>query len=95
VNRAVLLARISEVGPLRYTPAGLPAFDLSLEHESELEEAGQQRKVKARVRAVAFGAVAERIARQPVGSQWQFTGFLATPGNGQRLVLHIQEFQQT
>ena len=95
MNRAELLATITEAGPLRYTPAGLPALDLVLEHESDLEEAGQPRKVRARIRAVAFGATAERIARQAVGSQWQFTGFLATPGNSQRLVLHIQEFSST
>ncbi len=94
MNRAVLMAKIAEVRPLRQTPAGLPAIDFELEHESEIEEAGQTRAVRVKVKAIAFGATAERIARQPVGSQWQFTGFLATPGKSQRLVLHVQEFQQ-
>ncbi len=94
MNRAVLSARICEVGPLRHTPAGLPAYDLVLEHESQAMEAGQPRKVKAKAKAVAFGSVAERIAKQPLGSHWTFTGFLATPGAGHRLVLHIQDFQQ-
>ncbi len=93
-NRLVLSACIAEASPLRYTPAGLPALDLRLEHESELTEAGSQRQVKAALKAVAFGPMAETLARQPVGSQWRFTGFLANPRNGKHPVLHIQEFQQ-
>ncbi len=79
---------------MRYTPAGLPALDLRLEHASEIEEAGQQRQVKADVKTVAIGAVAERLAQIPLGSLWQFTGFLASPRNSKNIVLHIQNFQQ-
>jgi primosomal replication protein N len=94
VNQVVLTACIAEAAPLRYTPAGLPALDLRLEHESEVTEAGQPRQVKAAVKAVAIGSGAETLARQPVGSLWRFTGFLATPRNGKSTVLHIQAFQQ-
>ncbi len=93
-NELVLTACIAEVKPLRYTPAGLPALDIQLEHESWILEAGQERQVKAGVRAVAFGAMAERLARQAIGSVWRFSGFVATPRNGKSLVLHIQEFSQ-
>jgi len=79
---------------LRYTPAGLPALDLKLEHESMVPEAGQDRQVKASVKAVAFGALAERLAKQAIGSVWCFSGFVATPRNGKSLVFHIQEFSQ-
>jgi len=94
VNRTVLTACIAELQALRYTPAGLPALNFRLEHESKLQEDGQVRQVKASVKAVAIGAIAERIQKQPLGSVWQFSGFLATPRNGQSLVFHIQEFQQ-
>lgn len=93
-NQVVLSACIAEVNALRYTPAGLPAIDLRLEHESEMQEAGGKRQVKAALKAVAFGSMAERLSRQPVGSSWQFAGFLANPRNGKHPVLHIQEFQQ-
>jgi len=93
-NSLVLTACVAELGALRYTPAGLPALDLKLEHESTLEEAGKPRQVKAALKAVAFGAIAERLARQALGSLWRFQGFLATPGNGKHPVLHIQDFQQ-
>jgi primosomal replication protein N len=94
VNSLVLTACVAELGTLRFTPAGLPAIDLRLEHESTVTEAAQPRQIKAAVKAVAFGAVAERLARQTLGSLWRFQGFLATPGNGKYPVLHIQDFQQ-
>jgi primosomal replication protein N len=90
----VLSACVAELGALRYTPAGLPAIDLKLEHESTVQEAGKPRQVKTAIKAVAFGATAERLARQAMGSLWRFQGFLATPGNGKHPVLHIQDFQQ-
>ena len=94
VNQLVLTACVAELGALRFTPAGLPAIDLRLEHESIMTEAAQPRQVKAALKAVAFGAVAERLARQALGSLWRFKGFLATPRNGKHPVLHIQDFRQ-
>ncbi len=93
-NELVLSAAIVELDPLRYTPAGLPALNMRLEHESDVQEAGQMRQVKAAIGAVAFGAVAERLERQAIGSVWRFIGFLATPRNGKHAVFHVQEFQQ-
>ncbi|HWI80641.1 primosomal replication protein N [Ramlibacter sp.] len=95
MNQVVLSAWIVEASALRYTPAGLPALDLRLEHESEASEAGRQRTVKAAIRAVALGSVAETLGQQAIGSGWTFTGFLATPRNGKHPVLHIQSFQQS
>ena len=94
MNQVVLSACIAEASALRYTPAGLPALDFRLEHESEVTEAGQARQVKVAMKAVAFGSVAETLGRQSIGSLWRFTGFLATPRNGKHPVLHIQSFQQ-
>ncbi len=93
-NHWVLTACIAEVQPLRYTPAGLPALDIRLEHESLQREAGANRQVKASVKALAFGALAERLARQALGSVWRFQGFLATRRSGKGLVFHIQDIQQ-
>ncbi len=94
MNRTELTACIAEQAALRYTPAGLPALDLILEHASELQEAGQNRKVQLKLRALAFGFQAETLVNQAVGSVWTFKGFLATPRQGKSVVLHIQEFQQ-
>ena len=94
MNQTILSARIAEAKPLRYTPAGLPALDLRLEHESQAPEAGAMRQVKVEIRAVAFGTDAETLARQAIGSGFRFTGFLAAARHGKHPVLHIQSFQQ-
>lgn len=91
-NHLSLAAVITELAALRYTPAGVPALDLRLEHESRVQEAGQDRQVAASVKAVAFGVLAERLAQQAIGSRWKFQGFLASPRQGKSLVFHIQEF---
>ncbi len=67
---------------------------MRLEHGSRQREAGQDRDVKATLKALAFGAMAERLARQTLGSRFRFQGFLATPRNGKSVVLHIQDIQQ-
>ncbi len=79
---------------MRYTPSGLPALTLRLEHESVVQEAGSSRVVKFVVKAVAFGTLAERLAKQAVGSVWKFTGFLAHARQGKSVVFHVQEFLQ-
>jgi primosomal replication protein N len=94
VNQLVLSACIAEAHAPRYTPAGMPALDLRLEHESQMLEAGTTRQVKAAIKAVAFGAVAEMLGQRPIGSAGRFKGFLATPRNGKYVVFHIQEFLQ-
>lgn len=91
-NQLVLTAVIAELSAPRYTPAGLPALDLRLEHESKVQEVGQERQVAASVKAVAFGAQAERLMRLSIGSCWKFTGFVASPRLGKTLVFHIQDF---
>ena len=100
MNRTELSARITERGALRLTPAGLPALDLQLAHESVVVQAGIERHVQAQIKAKAIGTVAERLDRQAAGSLWRFTGFLASPGGSsthplrtRSVVLHILDFQ--
>jgi primosomal replication protein N len=94
LNLVVLSACVVEASAVRYTPAGLPAIDLRLEHASDIQEAGQKRQVKATVKTVALGSLAERLAQLPLGRLWQFSGFLASPRNSKNVVFHIQDFQQ-
>ncbi|WP_333842522.1 primosomal replication protein N [Limnohabitans sp.] len=94
MNQVVLNACVVEASTLRYTPAGLPAIDVRLEHASDIQEAGQKRQVKATVKSVALGPLANRLAQLPLGSLWQFSGFLASPRNSKNVVFHIQDFQQ-
>ena len=92
MNRLVLTAVIAQVHPLRHTPVGLPAFDMVLEHQSEARQLGQTRQVRLELRATAFGEQAETLARQPLGSGFEFSGFLVNSRNGKGVVLQIQDF---
>ncbi|MBS7350787.1 MAG: primosomal replication protein N [Comamonas sp.] len=89
-----LHACLERVPVLRQTPAGIAAADVYLSHSSAQAEAGVTRQVQLHIKAVAFGALAQRLARQEPGSCWQFQGFLASPRNSKAAVFHIQEMQQ-
>ncbi|MFZ2390963.1 MAG: primosomal replication protein N [Rhodoferax sp.] len=93
-NQFVVTAQIVESSTMRYTPSGVPALNCLLEHASETVEASQVRQVKALLKSVSFGSVAERLAQQEIGSSWLFKGFLASPRGTRQLVFHIQEFAQ-
>ena len=92
MNQLVLTACLVEVSPLRYTPAGLPALNFSLESETEVQEMGTKRQVKVSLNALAIGHLAESIGKQALGSVWKFTGFLGAARQGKNVVFHIQEF---
>ena len=92
MNRVLLSAQIVERKALRYTPAGLPALDLVLQHESEVTEVQQNRKVKLEIKAVALGSMAEKLNRQETGVTFGLVGFLGAPRTGRGVLMHITEF---
>jgi primosomal replication protein N len=94
MNRLVLSARLEERGALRYTPAGLPALDLSLAHESDVSHEGQVRKVSMPVKSLVIGQLVDVLNRLPLGAQAVFAGFLAPARNGRGLLFHITELTQ-
>ena len=89
MNRLVLSAALVERAALRYTPAGLPALDLTLRHESEVSEDGQPRKVSMEMRAVAIGVVTRSLLALELGATGLYAGFLAGSRNGRGLRFHI------
>ncbi|MDE2147216.1 MAG: primosomal replication protein N [Burkholderiales bacterium] len=89
MNRLVLAASLVERAALRYTPAGLPALDSSLRHESEVSEDGRPRKVSLEIRAVAIGAVTRSLLALELGAPALFIGFLAPSRNKRGLLFHI------
>ena len=93
MNHLVLSARIAERAALRYTPAGLPALDLGLEHESEVLQEGQVRKVSMTLRALAIGSIVGAVSGVPLGQARRFDGFLASSRNGRGLLFHITDVQ--
>ncbi|MEO8124283.1 MAG: primosomal replication protein N [Burkholderiales bacterium] len=91
MNRLVLQAQLLERGAVRYTPAGLPALDMSLKHESQLTEAGHPRKVSVEIRAVAIGEITQPLARLEIGAEKGFAGFISAQRNGRGVVFHVTE----
>ena len=90
MNHVELTACIAELSPLRYTPAGIPALNFILVHESEMMEAGVNRQVKLTLKAVAFGTLAEQAAQLALGQAFRFTGFLINARTSKGVVFHIQ-----
>jgi len=95
MNRVLLTAQIIERKALRYTPAGLPALDLVLKHESDVVEAQQPRKVALDIKAVAMGSIAEQLVRFEIDVPSGLAGFLGAPRNGRGVLLHITELNDT
>jgi primosomal replication protein N len=91
MNRLILSAELVERGSTRYTPAGLPALDLSLKHESEVIEDKQPRKDVMTLRAVAIGENTRRIATRPLGQVASYAGFIAPSRNAKGLVFHVTD----
>ncbi|MBK7062680.1 MAG: primosomal replication protein N [Rubrivivax sp.] len=89
MNRLLLKAQLVDKAAMRYTPAGLPALDVGLKHESELSENGQPRKVSMEMRAVAIGEVTQALAAMALGDAALFAGFVTSARNGRGLLFHI------
>ena len=94
MNYVALTACIAEASPLRYTPAGIPAVNFILEHESEVLEVGVTRQVRLTIKAVAFGSLAEQTVQLTLGKAFKFTGFLINARTSKSVVFHIQAFEQ-
>ncbi|MEP6740485.1 MAG: primosomal replication protein N [Caldimonas sp.] len=82
-----------ERAALRFTPAGLPALDVSLRHESEVQQLGHARKLSFEIRARAIGSVTEPVLAAELGVEHTFEGFLGAQRNGRGVVFHIQTIE--
>jgi primosomal replication protein N len=93
-NTVTLDARMQSRGDLRFTPAGIPALDFELAHESTQVEAGGERRVACELAAVALGPIARRLAEVDPGAEIRCKGFLARRyRTGITVALHVNEFE--
>jgi primosomal replication protein N len=96
VNRVTLDATLADAGALRFTPAGIPAFDGVLRHASRQPEADGERTVDCEIAAVAYGEHARALAKLATGTALRCHGFLARRyRTGITLALHVNEFELT
>ena len=76
----------------RYTPAGVSRVALTLSHRSQQSEADVQRQVQCEIQALAFAAVADKVAQFAVGKQVKVRGFLAQQSiRSRQLIVHIND----
>jgi primosomal replication protein N len=90
VNRYQVTATLIERQSLRYTPAGVPALDLQLEHPSE-DLNGHDATVN--LTGVAFGLVASTLVSTPLGSTLKLDGFLRHSAKSRKLIVQIESFE--
>jgi len=94
MNAMTVDARLAARADLRFTPAGIPALDFQLAHESMQIEAGGERRVACDLAAVALGPVARDLASVAVGANLRCRGFLARRyRTGMSVALHVNEFE--
>ncbi|GLR13547.1 primosomal replication protein N [Chitinimonas viridis] len=95
-NQVVAHGQVLDLQPLRYTPAGIPAVEFKLMHESTQTEAGAERQIQCEMPCVCLGDKAKGLASLAEGSEILIKGFLA--GRSQRykhsLVLHITDWKR-
>ena len=89
MNRVTLIANLLEHKLLRYTPAGIPALDMLLEHEADSKD-GHDATIQ--VQAAAFGMNAEVIAKTELGSQLKIDGFLRHSAKSKKIIIQINTF---
>jgi primosomal replication protein N len=95
VNRYEVQGVISELSPLRYTPAGIPVLEFLLSHESEVTEAGQPRRIALSLTVVAMGDLAQMAGTMRLGCKVRLQGFLApVRKDSHKYRLHAQLIQQ-
>ncbi len=89
-NEVVIDGRLLKRGTLRHTPAGIPAINLVIGHQSIQIEAGGRREARCEVEAVAIGDVAVRLNTEKLNQPLQISGFLTRHSvKDRRLVLHV------
>ena len=93
-NRVVLTGKFVERDPLRFTPAGIPALNFRVAHDSEQQEAGLPRKILLEIACVALGTAAESLSRATPEGQYRFEGFLAMRNRHSRQpTFHVTQFE--
>ncbi|MFC4158483.1 primosomal replication protein N [Chitinimonas lacunae] len=90
-NQVVVSGRLIEVAPVRYTPAGIPAIEFKIAHESQQLEAGIERQVRCEIPCVCLGEPATAIAKYAVDEEIVVKGFFAARSRRwlSSLVLHV------
>lgn len=97
-NRLLLTGQILEIRNARISPAGVPQFEIVIEHRSRQMLSGKPRearlKMVVRMSGEAWSAVVATLAQ---GSRVRIEGFLANASHldAEKQVLHAQALEIT
>ena len=94
MNEVVMSGVIRDFHALRYTPAGVPVAEFSLQHSSTQQEAGQPRRVALDLKTIAFGVVARQLETDLPQGEITARGFLASRSQrSTEIVLHANTIE--
>ncbi len=94
MNQVRIRATAVAKSALRYTPAGVAVLEASFRHEGIVNEAGGERSLSFEFAAVALGAIAQALDREPLGTPVLLQGFVAPrTRRSARLVVHVTEYE--
>jgi len=83
------IAKLEQDWAAAMVKADSSVLESNLAKEWTLTEDGQTRRVSMEVRALAIGAITDRLSALVLGASAQFAGFLAQGRNGRGVVFHI------
>lgn len=93
-NQTIICGKITKLGVLRYTPAGIAIIEFTVKHVSQKIEAGVARQIMCEVLAVALDQLALIVAGFEINSTVKLAGFLNRRSHlNQQLVLHIDHIE--
>jgi primosomal replication protein N len=90
LNQYTVTAKLVLQQLLRYTPAGIPALDVTLEHEAQ-DKDGHDATIQ--LTSIAFGMTAQTLAKLPLGSLLKVNGFLRHSQKSKKLIVQIETFE--
>ena len=94
MNQLRIHAKAVAKSALRYTPAGVAVLEASFEHQGSVQEAAAERSLAFEFSAIAVGAVALALDREPLGKPMMLEGFIAPRSRRTtRLLVHVTEYK--
>ena len=94
MNQLRICGKAVAKSALRYTPTGIAVLEASFKHEGSVTEATAKPTLAFEFSAVALGAVAQALDREPLGKPMMLEGFIAPrTRRSTRLVMHITEYK--
>lgn len=94
MNQIRIHAKAVAKSTLRFTPAGIAVLEASFMHDGTVTEAAAERTLAFEFSAVAVGAIAQALEREPLGISMALAGFIAPrTRRSTRLVVHVTEYE--